>query len=141
MLDHLDGFGPTSAEDDARRYSAWAGRLHDKSVRDHATIVGSPTEPSPAMGYWSSDSVLSGSDLLFDPGAATDQIRKARLLLEFGLAPDATQAEISAAYRALAKDHHPDRWVQADEDSRAHHAERILHINAVHEVLRRDFRG
>lgn len=143
ILDDLAGFGPDTKtgqpqhEVDERRYSAWAGRLHDKSVRDHATILGEPVDPNPPTGYWSSESVLSGDDLISDAGIVPEQMRRNRLLFELGLTPGASAAEVSRAYRALAKVHHPDRWVEADEATRAHHAEKILHVNAVYQALRR----
>lgn len=144
MLDELVDVGPGRSSDqtrnevDAQRYSAWASRLRDKSERDHATILGSPVDPNRSAGYWQSESVLSGNDPVGDPGVAPDQMRRIRLLIELGLSPEATAAEVSMAYRGLAKVHHPDRWVEADEDTRAHHAEKIVRINAVYQALRRD---
>jgi len=55
-------------------------------------------------------------------------------LLLFGLARDATQAEIKDAYRVLAKVWHPDRF-QGDERLRQQAEEKLKEINAAHQLL------
>ena len=78
----------------------------------------------------------AGDDPLADPGIVADPRRTSRLLVELGLQPGAGPDEATAAYRRLAKMHHPDRWAEADEETRRHHAEEMLRINAVYRVLK-----
>jgi DnaJ-domain-containing protein 1 len=139
------GTGPTTTtattadtglrSDDAQRYSAWADRLRDKRTRDQATILGSPTDPV-ATGNWSSDSVRTGDDPVDEPGVVPDQRRLGRLLAELGLESGASAEQVAAAYRALAKVHHPDRWIEADETTQTHHVEQMVRLNAVYRALR-----
>jgi DnaJ-class molecular chaperone len=50
----------------------------------------------------------------------------------------ATREEIAAAYRNLAKVHHPDRWANADEEIRRHHEACMAAVNRAHEALLRE---
>ena len=127
-----DPTGPSDAE----RYSAWADRLRDKRTRNQATILGVPADDPWANGYWSTDSVRSSDDPVDEPGIVPDVMRRGRLLSELGLDACATPDEATLAYRSLAKVHHPDRWVEADEATQAHHAEEMLRLNAVYRALR-----
>jgi len=138
MLDNMVNFGSRMPDGDTDRYSAWAERLRDKRARNQASILGAPVNGNDSVGYWSSESVLSGDDPVDDPGIVPDQMRKGRLLLELGLSDGATADQASAAYRGLAKVHHPDRWVEADAATRAEHAEEMLRVNAVYQALRRE---
>ena len=53
-----------------------------------------------------------------------------------GLGPGATADEVAAAYRQLAKVHHPDRWAEADPEVQRHHGEEMLRVNAAYHALR-----
>jgi DnaJ-class molecular chaperone len=44
--------------------------------------------------------------------------------------------DVSRAYKQLAKQHHPDRFVEADEDTRRFHQERMACINQAYRTLR-----
>ena len=144
----------TALSADAQRYSAWADRLRDKRARDRANILGTtgerlsgpdgpgrPGAPGGVGSNWASTSIFSGHDPVDDPGVAPDPMRRSRLLTELGLEPDASADDAALAYRNAAKTHHPDRWVDADEATRTHHAETMMRLNAVHRALRTDFEG
>ncbi|MEY2446561.1 MAG: hypothetical protein QOH79_37 [Acidimicrobiaceae bacterium] len=54
-----------------------------------------------------------------------------------GLPPSASWDEISAAHRRLAKLHHPDRLMNANEADREHSDRRIRELNIAYMELRR----
>jgi DnaJ-domain-containing protein 1 len=131
-----DGVRAEIPLDDAERISAWADRLRQKRERDQATILGDAPKVATSADYWSSEHLGAGDDALSDPGVAADPSRRSRLLAELGLAVDAGADDIAAAYRRLAKQHHPDRWAAADEATQRDHAEEMMRINAVLQALR-----
>ena len=137
-LDDLNAAAPRPTESSAERYSAWADRLRDKRTRDQETIRG--TQAADDLGEpganWSAEAVLGDDDPVDDPGVAPDQMRVSRLLSELGLEADASCADAALAYRNQAKVHHPDRWVEADDTTQAHHAEEMLRLNAVWRALK-----
>jgi curved DNA-binding protein CbpA len=53
-----------------------------------------------------------------------------------GVAPDATQAEISHAYRSLLRQHHPDTRAPIDEPQDAVSDQALQHVLAAYAVLR-----
>jgi len=125
-------------ESSTERYSAWADRLRDNRTRAQATIRGTETadETGEPGANWSAEAVLGDDDPVDDPGVAPDQMRVSRLLSELGLEADASCADAALAYRNQAKVHHPDRWVEADDTTQAHHAEEMLRLNAVWRALK-----
>jgi hypothetical protein len=127
---------PGNRPDDAERISAWADRMRQKRERDQAEILGRTAPKATSAGYWSSEHVSSGDDPVDEPGVVADPSRRARLLGELGLAGEATSDEVVLAYRRLAKQHHPDRWAEADEATRDRNAEEMLRVNAVYRALR-----
>jgi DnaJ-domain-containing protein 1 len=124
--------------EDAERVLAWAERLRRKSERDRATILGEATtsRSTGSDGYWSSSHVAGPEDPTAEPGVVADPTRRSRLLGELGLPADASTDDVAAAYRRLAKQHHPDRWAEADEATRQRNAEEMMRINAVYRALR-----
>jgi DnaJ like chaperone protein len=54
------------------------------------------------------------------------------------LFPESSEEEIRAAYRRLAKKHHPDRFAFKDQSRQRAHAERMTLINAAYETIRAD---
>ncbi len=123
------------------RVSAWADRLRDKRRRDQERIRATesgPQDDPPGPAHWSAESVIgrdeahgAGFDLL-----APVTSRRTECLGMLGLDPSATDDDIAAAYRALAKQHHPDRWAEADQATQATHAEAMLRVNAAYRALR-----
>jgi DnaJ-domain-containing protein 1 len=121
----LDAHLAASAAD---RYSAWAERLRAKRQRDQERILGAEDAAEGARGYWHADDVLAGAETA---ASADDEA-----LGVLGLARGATAEEVVVAYRRLAKQHHPDRWVGADEATRRAHAETMLRVNAALQTVR-----
>jgi hypothetical protein len=125
-----------SSADDAERVSAWVDRMRQKRERDQAEILGHGAERATSAAYWSSDHVSGGDDPTDEPGVVADPSRRSRLLGELGLPGEATSEDIALAYRKLAKQHHPDRWAEADEATRQRNAEEMMRVNAVYRALR-----
>jgi DnaJ-domain-containing protein 1 len=124
------------------RVSAWADRLRDKRRRDQERIRAAETagsdEPAAGPAHWSAESVLGRDDA---HGAGFDLLapvssRRIECLGVLGLDPAAGDDDIALAYRNLAKQHHPDRWAEADQATQATHAEAMLRINAAYRALR-----
>ena len=122
--------------DDAERISAWADRMRQKRRRDQAEILGDAAPRASAAGNWCSDHVTGADDPASEPGVVTDPSRVSRLLGELGLPHDASADDVAGAYRRLAKQHHPDRWAEADEATRRLNAEEMMRVNAVYRALR-----
>jgi DnaJ-domain-containing protein 1 len=125
-------------DEDAERVLAWAERLRRKSERDRATILGGATTTGSAAsaGYWSSSHVAGSDDPTAEPGVVADPTRRSRLLGELGLPADASTDDVAAAYRRLAKQHHPDLWAEADEVTRQRNADEMMRVNAIYRALR-----
>jgi DnaJ like chaperone protein len=56
----------------------------------------------------------------------------------FNLSPGATQEEIEARYKELAKDYHPDRVAHLGEDLRKVAHEKMIAIQRAYELLRHE---
>jgi hypothetical protein len=52
------------------------------------------------------------------------------------LTPDFTDAELRSAFRALARQHHPDRFPTASELEKARHARQFTRLHAAYRTLR-----
>lgn len=53
----------------------------------------------------------------------------------FGIAPDASDADVKAAYRRLAREYHPDRYSTLAPDMQQLASERFKQINAARDVI------
>lgn len=60
---------------------------------------------------------------------------RARFAEVLGIAPTASKAEIKSAYRNLAKKHHPDKFVHADETQRQHNQATFIAIQEAYDYL------
>jgi hypothetical protein len=114
-------------------YAEWAERMKQKRAEKQATIRGEPTEREAAT-YWSSDALFEESKRLESDLAKAVQTRT-ELLAVLGLPPTADADEVQRQYRRLAKEHHPDRYPNADQVVREHHAEQMHRINAAYRAL------
>jgi hypothetical protein len=134
-LGQLGALQAVSDDDRAARYRDWAARLRDQGSRHAAE----PAPPAPSSAaYWSSDALFEESRRLEQEEAPTaaNPGRTGELLAELDLRPGATPAEIAVAYRRLAKQHHPDRFVNADPGTEAFHAARMRRIIDAYQLLR-----
>jgi DnaJ-domain-containing protein 1 len=126
------GNTPLVRDDDRQeRYNEWAARLRQPPV---------PVTPEPAAtstaGYWSSETLFADSRRLAEDSGRPNPWRTSELLQVLDLREGATPTDVGAAYRRLAKDHHPDRFVEADPAIQAFHAERMLQIIEAYRELR-----
>lgn len=144
ITDETSASGPHVEDDPAARYSAWAGRMRSKRqaakeriTADQRQASGDPVEPG-TPGYWSTDALFADSrrasedELSRRPDPATVQELLAVLDLRDGADPD----QLAAAYKRLAKQHHPDRFVGADPETQQAHAEQMLEINRAYRHLK-----
>lgn len=139
-LDALTGASPTvDTEQRAAQYNAWAERMKAKRQRSKAVYAGvQEAEAADQPTYWSTEAVFAEAKRVADnevpvrPNAG----RIHELLEVFDLRDDASPTDVNHAYRRLAKEHHPDRYVDADEDVRRFHEERMADINQAYSALR-----
>ncbi len=54
----------------------------------------------------------------------------------FGIVGEPTANQVETAFRRLAKQHHPDRHIGADEATRAYHLDQMRRINEAYSRLR-----
>jgi len=148
----MDGLNPNEdavdVTDAATRARAWADRMHAKKAANKARIAahqqghsfGDLGEDSP--DYWSVDTLYAESERV-----ANEEHRSARwdsvndLLAVLGVPPTASPDEVNAAYKALVKEHHPDRHVHAPADEQDRHAEVMRRTNQAHRRLRESGRA
>lgn len=123
-----------SADEDARaeRYSDWAGRMREKKARLHQEQDG------PVASYWTTDALFEESRRLEHEELhdRPNPWRVQELLAVLDLRTGATPTDIGDAYRKLAKQHHPDRFVQADEETQRFHADKMISIAAAYRTLK-----
>lgn len=130
-------------DDAAARANAWAERMKAKRqatkeriAADQRSAAGIAGEPAPT--YWTTDALFSDSRRAEEDELSRrpDPAAVAELLAVLDLRDDADADALTTAYRRLAKVHHPDRFVTADEATQRHHAERMLDINRAYTHLR-----
>lgn len=114
----------------AADYSAWRERMRSKSQRNRTLITPPEPEPTNRRGptYWDAETLFRDSEAIeageVDPLSVLD------------LRDTATSAEILQAYRRLAKVHHPDLFLEADEATRQYHDDCMRAINEAYAALR-----
>jgi hypothetical protein len=132
-LSQLGGRYDIAGDDQAARYSDWAARMRQKG----ADRTAADQAPSPDAGYWSAEALFEDSRRV----AREEGVSRrnpwvvAELLGVLDLAEGATRAEIGSAYRRLAKQHHPDRFMMADPDTRAFHEAEMRRVIDAYEAL------
>jgi DnaJ-class molecular chaperone len=118
-------------------YEAWAARLQDKRTTAKQKYVGA-TPDVEHLTYWDSEHVFSESErLTADDRGTTKGVDLAPAYAALGLDPAASSKDVERAFRQLAKEHHPDRHVAADEAAREFHLTRMRRINDAYAQLRR----
>jgi hypothetical protein len=126
---------PTLDHDDARadRYNEWAERMREKRRRLREDEVGEAT-PS----YWSTDAVFEESRRIEneEQEARPNPWRIQELLATLDLRGDPTAAMIADAYRRLAKQHHPDRYLDAEPAIQEFHADKMREIISAYRTLK-----
>jgi hypothetical protein len=127
-------------EDELRAdYAAWRDRMKQKSARSRSR-VSQDTKPaaSPTPGpIWNTDTLYRDSARVAEEEAEDlEHFKSHDHLAVLDLRESATDVEIATAYRNLAKLHHPDRWVDADAETREHHALCMRNINEAYQTLR-----
>lgn len=129
----LDEAEPTAER--AEQYRDWAERLRVKRSVAQDRIRGTATEES--ANYWRTEDVYRESRRLADeevPRPADPLVQE--LLAVFGLTGEPSPRQVEVEFRRLAKEHHPDRHVDADEATRAYHLHQMRRINEAYSRLR-----
>jgi len=140
----LRGDNSYAAEDEAAkaaRYNDWAERMRDKRTRNRAQAQeiqdranGVTRDPT----YWNSEALFEESRRVDseelherpNPWQVTE------LLAVLDLREGASPSEIGDAYRRLAKTHHPDRFVEADERTREYHEQKMREVIDAYRTLK-----
>jgi DnaJ-domain-containing protein 1 len=123
----------------AEQYQAWMDRMRQKREQTRRMAAGEADPPeATSRTYWTTDALYAESKRVEENEAAIrpNPWKTRELLAVLDLREGATLDEVGDAYRKLAKLHHPDRFVQADEATREFHADRMRRINAAYRSLR-----
>lgn len=125
-----------SASQRAAQYTEWADRMHEKRQRTRDVINGVPEKDE--RTYWTTDALFADSKRVEEDEIASrpNPWRVQELLSVFELQADADAHEVGDAYRRLAKQHHPDRYVAADPATQQFHAEQMMSINKAYRALK-----
>lgn len=132
----LDGIVDLDASEDKQAaYAEWAERMKAKRAekRDHLRALTEDADRSGGPSYWSAEAVWQESQRLEESGGAVAS--RVELLAVLGLGPGASDAEIVSSYRRLAKQHHPDRFPDADDATLARHVEQMQRLTAAYRAL------
>jgi hypothetical protein len=123
----------TAGDERADLYREWAARLRDKKAAADAAEA-----PPSTAGYWSAEALFADSRRVEqeENRSSANPWRVRELLAALDLRDGATTAEIGSAYRRLAKQHHPDRYVEADPDTQEFHAGEMRRIIDAYKALR-----
>lgn len=137
IIDLEPGRTEMSADERAAQYNDWAERMKAKRQRNREAILGS-NRPEPSTGYWTPDSLFADSKLADEDDLLTrpNPWRVEELLSVLDLTGDAEPEDVSDAYRRLAKQHHPDRFIAADADTQQFHADRMTDIIKAYRALK-----
>lgn len=121
-------------DDRSQRYNDWAERMRVKRERFRQQLG----EEAPTSSYWSTDALFEESRRIDNEELyeRPNPWRVRELLAVLDLRDNATRDEIGAAYRRLAKQHHPDRFVAAEPTEQAFHEEQMREINAAYRALK-----
>lgn len=131
-LSDLAADRPTT-DDRSSQYNDWADRMRQKRQRLREQYEGQP-----APSYWTTDALFEESRRVEDEEILDrpNPWRIKELFAVLDLRDDASPGEVGKAYHRLAKEHHPDRYVEADDETREFHADRMRSINAAYRTLK-----
>ena len=143
----LSQLGSTPAPVQSQRavaYSDWAMRMKEKRVAEAAATATPVVDEEPVSAMWSTDALYQQVEEDEAPRvevqtgehARSNPWRVKNLLAVLDLREGASPDEIGNAYRRLAKLHHPDRFVDADEATQTFHAARMRGIIDAYRELR-----
>lgn len=137
VLDIELGRTELSAAERAAQYNEWADRMKAKRQRNRDAILGSQ-RPKTDSSYWSTDALFADSRLAEEDDLLTrpNPWRVQELLSILDLDHDAAPEDVGDAYRKLAKQHHPDRYVAADRETQQFHADKMTDINKAYRALK-----
>ncbi len=127
----------------ADQYNAWAQRLRQKRVNAQRAIADDESTADPLAANWSSTNVFTESQRVADNDlrAHHDPVGVSAAYAVLGLDMGTPLDEVDARYRILAKRHHPDRFIGADEAVQREHAEMFRAISTARDVVRMSFGG
>jgi hypothetical protein len=140
-----DRLGGDLAEDDSpdrqAAYAAWADRMRSHKKDKLADITAEQAAAAeaetrtPISPYWDSSTLFAPpeSENPTDPAL----METSALLAILEVSGEVSDEELTAAFRKLAKVHHPDRWHDAAAEVRLEHEERMALITEAHRELRR----
>jgi DnaJ-domain-containing protein 1 len=130
----LDGSQPQP--DREAQYRDWAERMRAKRESAQQRIRGAVVDESPS--YWRPEDVFRESERVAgeELGRRPDPVAVSEMLAVLGLRAGATPHQIEQAYRTLAKQHHPDRHLDDDENTRGFHADQMRRVNEAFTRLR-----
>lgn len=133
--------GDTESHDRAAEYREWVARMRAKRAANQQRIRAASAAPrvQGPSSYWTAEQVFRESQRVAEAEAGNprDALAIQELLAVLGLSGAPEPDEIEAAFRRLAKAHHPDRHVHADEATRNHHLEQMRRVNEAYAHLRR----
>lgn len=127
----LDDVAMTS--DRATQYRDWVERMRAKRERNRRIADDDPHE---APSYWRAEHVFADGDHTSGSRPTPSDAIVQELLGVLGLSGQPSPGEVEAAFRRLAKVHHPDRHVAADDATREYHLDQMRRINDAYARLR-----
>ena len=128
---------PEATLDRAARYQDWVERMRSKRAANQQRIRAADTDTDAPPTYWRAEDLYRESRRVADaelPRRNDPLVQE--LLAVFGLSGEPSPRQIEVAFRRLAKEHHPDRHVDADEAVRTHHLEQMRRVNEAYARLR-----
>lgn len=124
---------PTSPSEDGRTLVGEPGRAADSVAAVPLEAGSFPAAPHEGSGNDGPEGVGEGSSP--PPPADVPAADESDYYAVLGLSPDASAGEITRAYRRLAKEWHPDRYLLSPLDVRASAEQRMRALNRAYATL------
>jgi DnaJ-domain-containing protein 1 len=128
-----------TADERATQYTEWANRMREKRQKVREAINESTAHAGEERtSYWTADALYADSQRVEQDDLANrpNPWRVKELFATLDLEDGATRHEVGSAYKRLAKQHHPDRYVTADPETQELHAEKMRDINQAYRSLK-----